>query len=269
MLYYICTQRCADIQTVKRNKEENEMSDKTVGIIGQKYEDRKTGKCGVLESRDDKYKTLRFRAEDGSTFDISNSSFRSNWRKVKEEVVNTEPIETESVAEEVVEQEEVTESEPIKDELKEKKKRKSKTTKKESEPTPSKNYDGVSNEEAIATFIESIMRVRDIKVLNTPNALEIFADDIIVIRIRYVAGDIYNLAMLPDVFTLTDWRGKLNTLSIQYKTGAENYLGVIVDTKKSCIPEILDIITETVKDINLYGYTEEDEDSEEETNGEN
>ena len=246
------------------------MSDKTVGIIGQKYEDRKTGKCGVLEGRDDKYKTLMFRGEDGSTFSISNSSFRSNWRKVKEEVVDTEPIETESVTEEVVEQEEVTESEPVKDELKEKKKRKSKTTKKESEPTPSKNYDGVTNEEAIATFIESIMRTRDVKVLNTHNALEVFADDIIVIRIRNNADGTgtFNLAMLPDVFTLADWRGKLNTLSIQYKTGAENYLGVIVDTKKSCIPEILDIITETVRDINLYGYTEEDEDSEEETNGE-
>lgn len=259
------------------------MSDKTVGIIGQKYEDRKTGKCGVLESRDDKYKTLMFRGEDGLTFNISNSSFRSNWRKVKDESVEAEN----EVEANVVKQEEVTEtSEPIEetesveeitpveeavpeDEVKAKRKRKSKE-KKESEPAPSKNYDGVTNEEAIATFVEAIMSTRDVKVLNDVNTLEVFADDIIVIRIKDNEDGTLSLAMLPDVFTLSDWRGKLNTLSIQYKTGAENYLGVIVDTKQSCVPEVLDIITETVKDINVYGYTvEEDEDCEEETDGEN
>lgn len=253
------------------------MSDKTVGIIGQKYEDRKTGKCGVLESRDDKYKTLMFRGDDGSTFNISNSSFRSNWRKVREEEVEeTAPIETESVEEEVVESvvEETTESEEeiepeveaeAETEEKPKKKRKVKSEKKE--PTPTKSYEGVTNEEAIANFVEAIMSTRDVKVLNTiVNTLEIFVDDVIVIRIRDNENGTFNLAMLPDVFTLSDWRGKLDTFSIQYKTGAENYLGVIVDTKESCIPEVLDIIMETVRDINVYGYTVEEDDCEEETN---
>lgn len=255
------------------------MSDKTVGIIGQKYEDRKTGKCGVLESRDEKYKTLMFKADDGSTFSISNSSFRSNWRKVKEEEVEAEPIETESVEEEVVEsvEEETTESEEeIEPEVEEeaeteekpKKKRKAKSEKKE--PTPSKSYEGVTDAEAIATFIEAIMHTREVKVLNTiADTLEVFVDDVIVIRIRSNENGTYNLAMLPDVFTLADWRGKLNTMSIKYKTGAENYLGVIVDTKQSCIPEILDIIMETVRDINVYGYTVEENDCEEEANEEN
>ena len=52
-------------------------------IIGQKYEDRTTGKIGTVESRDEKYKTLSMVAEDGSTFSITEASFRSKWRKCK------------------------------------------------------------------------------------------------------------------------------------------------------------------------------------------
>ena len=54
---------------------------KEVGIIGQMYEDRKSGKVGVLESRDEKYKTLLMRDTEGKTFNIVFSTFRSNWRK--------------------------------------------------------------------------------------------------------------------------------------------------------------------------------------------
>lgn len=239
------------------------MSDKTVGIIGQTYEDRKTGKCGVLESRDDKYKTLMFRAEDGTTFSISNSSFRSNWRKAKDDTVNPEPVEEESVAEEEV-QEEVTESvddveaEETEPEVKPKK-RKAKVEKKSVEPAPVKNYDGITNAQAIATFLEAIMSERPVEVTNETDCLTILVDGLVVITIRDIGNEAFNLAMLPDVFTLTDWRGKLHTYSIQYKPGAENHLGVVVDTKQTCIPEILDIITESVKDINLYGYMEEEE----------
>lgn len=54
---------------------------KEVGVIGQMYEDRKTKRRGVLESRDEKYKTLMFRDEKGGSFSIVYSTFRSNWRK--------------------------------------------------------------------------------------------------------------------------------------------------------------------------------------------
>lgn len=246
------------------------MSDKTVGVIGQKYEDRKTGKCGILESRDDKYKTLLFKADDGSTFSISNSSFRSNWRKAKSEEDEVETVETESVEESVVEQEEVDEpadntetelEEETDTEVKPMKKRKAKSEKKE--PTPSKSYEGVTDEAAIATFVETIMNIRAVEVFNETDVLTVAVDNITVIQIRPNDDETFNLAMLPDVFILSDWRGKLNMKSVQYKAGTDDNLGVIVDTKQSCIPEILDIITETVKDINLYGYTEEDENSEE------
>lgn len=52
-----------------------------VGIIGQNYEDRRTHKAGKLISRDDKYKTLMFESADGKSFNVSYSTFRSNYRK--------------------------------------------------------------------------------------------------------------------------------------------------------------------------------------------
>ncbi len=52
-----------------------------VGTIGQMYENRKSGKIGVLESREEKYKTLLMRDEDGNSFNLTYSTFKSNWRK--------------------------------------------------------------------------------------------------------------------------------------------------------------------------------------------
>ena len=61
-----------------------------VGIIGQIYEDRKSKRVGVLESREEKYKTLMMRDSEGKTFNITYSTFRSNWRKYQgEEVIQT------------------------------------------------------------------------------------------------------------------------------------------------------------------------------------
>lgn len=60
-------------------------------IIGQKYEDRTTGKIGTVESRDEKYKTLSMVAEDGSTFSITEASFRSKWRKYKGDDADATP----------------------------------------------------------------------------------------------------------------------------------------------------------------------------------
>lgn len=60
------------------------------GTIGQTYEHRKNHKIGVLESRETKYKTLLFRDQNGGTFNVSYSTFRSDWRKYTgEEVIQT------------------------------------------------------------------------------------------------------------------------------------------------------------------------------------
>ena len=65
------------------------------------YEDRKTKKRGVLESRETKYKTLMLRDADGKSFNITYSTFKSNWRKYQgEEVIETSTQIEEKKAEE-------------------------------------------------------------------------------------------------------------------------------------------------------------------------
>lgn len=61
-----------------------------VGIIGQIYEDRRTHKKGKLLERDEKYKTLLMESDDGKSFNITYGGFKSNWRKVDEEVPTIE-----------------------------------------------------------------------------------------------------------------------------------------------------------------------------------
>jgi hypothetical protein len=79
-----------------------------VGVIGQMYENRKTKKVGVLESRDEKFKTLMMRDNDGKSFNINFSTFRSDWRKYQgEEVIQTSTQIEEQKAEE---KKEVTEA---------------------------------------------------------------------------------------------------------------------------------------------------------------
>lgn len=93
-------------KTSKRQKGKKMAKEKTanneVGVIGQMYEERKTGKVGVLESREVKYKTLMMRDKDGKTFNITFSTFRSNWRKYQgEEVIQTSTqVEEQKVADE-------------------------------------------------------------------------------------------------------------------------------------------------------------------------
>ena len=61
------------------------------GVIGETYQDRKhPDRLGVLESRNEKFKTLMFRDKEGNTFNIQYSTFRSQWRKYQgDEVLQT------------------------------------------------------------------------------------------------------------------------------------------------------------------------------------
>lgn len=65
-----------------------------VGIIGQMYEDRKSGKTGKLIETNEKFRTLMFEGEDGKTFSISAGTFKSNWRKKKDVEPITESTDT-------------------------------------------------------------------------------------------------------------------------------------------------------------------------------
>ena len=86
-----------------------------IGTIGQMYENRKTKKVGVLESRDEKYKTLLFRDANGGSFSIVYSTFRSDWRKYTgDEVVAQTSTQVEEKKEKVKQAERVIEKKPEK-----------------------------------------------------------------------------------------------------------------------------------------------------------
>ena len=221
------------------------MSDKTIGIIGQKYEDRKTGKSGCLESRDLKYRTLIFRADDSSTFSISFASFRSNWRKVKDNgsITNTdeqdqveqptdENLEKLQADDEVadVENNEETKVEPINDDV---------------------GY--------IRDFDERVSDKRKVEITHTTDALTICVDNVSVVRIIDNLDGTFNVAMLPDIFTDSDWMDLIDVASIDYKIGLGEHLNVILDTSVTSLKYILNAIEEAVININLYGYIEEED----------
>lgn len=69
------------------------MSEKTIGSIGQKYEDRKTKKEGTLYLRDEENKRLQMLDNDGNKFYVSYASFKSSWRKTAEKTEDVKTVE--------------------------------------------------------------------------------------------------------------------------------------------------------------------------------
>lgn len=253
------------------------MSDKVVGIIGQMYEDRKTGKKGRLDSRNEKYKTLMLVGEDGKSFSISNSTFRSNWRKFHEETEQTaetqtaeesataetnetETTEAENVAETVSESaEEEAETETPKPEKKTKKKQK------KAEPVEEKklgkhDYSDLSEDEAVLKFKEKLQNQRTADVIKADNVYLVTVEGLDVIRFSPAQEGEYHLRMLPDVFSETEWYGTVETSSIHYELGREDHMSVELIAKTS-IQDLLAIIEGAVAEINLYGYQTDEEEN--------
>ena len=152
-----------------------------VGIIGQLYEDRRTGKRGVLESRDTKYKTLMLLDDDGVAFTISNSTFRSGWRKVKVD------------DEKVLDGSELVAEDSNKD---------------------TKNTSSKFVSPAIKSFLDYIGDRRKVIVLENEelHTVNIFVDDVLVAIIK--CGDIISFDMMSDIYSEGDWHDSLNEHSI-------------------------------------------------------
>lgn len=73
------------VRKYKKNivRRSNQMSE--TGTFGQVYENRKTKKSGVFVEKDESRKVLKFLDNaTGEPFEVSEASFRSNWRKSKE-----------------------------------------------------------------------------------------------------------------------------------------------------------------------------------------
>ena len=190
----------------------------TIGIIGQKYEDRKSKKTGVLLERDEANKKLTFiddSVEGAQPFQISYAAFKSNWRKV----VQAEP-----------------ENEP------------------EAEAEPKTEAPKFANEdEKIKDFVKALTEVRVASVDVTPTTCSVMADDITICEMKKVENG-YKMFMLPDIFTFTNWGKTFSVGDVHFNIKHGRYSGIIIDCVKASLGDILQAIKTAAVEINLYGY---------------
>ena len=193
------------------------MSDvKEVGIIGQKYEDRTTGKIGVLDSRDDKCKTLMMIGADGKAFSVSYSSFRSKWRKkvdAEEVTVNTT-------------EEFVTESEPIIIE------------------------DPVSDEDAVKTFNDADL---GIQIVFDGDKYSFIKESLEVMTVKQMKNDKFGIACFPDVYSLSN---KFIEFAESFKCAPNKSGRDIMFAVRLPLYKIIEYATQALVELNLYGYLE-------------
>lgn len=188
-----------------------------IGIIGQGYENRKTKKAGILVSRDEVKKTLHLiNRETDERFDVSEASFRSNWRKIRNDTfVGAEPG--------VCQKEEEV------------------------------SVGVVSNEDVIQDFIDSL-RVRNFHFTHNPKMSDVttlFIDGVEAFSMEKQGGRV-KIATLPDLYTYTDIKDHVVPGTLKFATGKK--LSVTFVSDYSAFGEVLQAIKEMAKEINLYGY---------------
>lgn len=197
------------------------MSD-TIGVIGQKYEDRKSKKVGTLLDRDEANKKLSFLDEEANPFQVSYAAFKSNWRKVITEAPAVESIN--EVAEEPA-----VEAEP--------------------EVTPAPNDEDAK----IKDFVKALTDARVACVDIVADHIEVMADDVIICILDKVANG-YKMFMLPDIFIFTDWHETFSAKDVHFNIKQGRHSGVVVDCVKASLGDILQFIKTAAVEINLYGY---------------
>jgi hypothetical protein len=196
------------------------MSD-TIGVIGQKYEDRKSKKVGHLLSRDMENKKLNFLDENTEPFQVSFAAFKSNWRKV----ITEEPV-AEVVEEPIV----VDEPEQI------------------LEPAVLDTED-----QKIKHFVDTLTGCRVARVEIIADDAEVIVDDITVCSMHKVDGG-YKMFMLPDIFVFAEWNNTFKTGDVHFNVKHNNHAGVSIDCVKASLGDILQSILTAAVEINLYGY---------------
>lgn len=204
------------------------MSD-TIGVIGQKYEDRKSKKVGVLLDRDVENKKLSFLDENAEPFQVSFAAFKSNWRKVVVEI----PVENDEEPEAESSYENVTEAEP--------------------NTEPEVTLVGVTEDEKIKDFVKTLTEARVASVDIMVDDAEVMVDDIIVCKMQKVDGG-YKVFMLPDIFIFTDWHSTFGARDVHFNIKHGRHSGVSVDCVRATLGDILQFIKTAAVEINLYGY---------------
>jgi hypothetical protein len=204
------------------------MSD-TIGVFGQKYEDRKSKKVGTLFDRDVENKRLAFLDDNGEPFQVSFAAFKSNWRKVIVETPASEvvwPDEVEATPE--------VEAEP----------------EVEAAPTPAPAQ---SEDDKIADFVKALTDARVASVDIIGDTCSVMADDVTICTMNKVAGG-YKMFMLPDIFIFTEWGNTFKAGDVHFNIQQGRNRGVSIDCVKASLGDILQVIKTAAVEINLYGY---------------
>lgn len=201
------------------------MSDK-LGSLGQKYEERKTKKVGVLADRDSERKKLIMLDDKMEKFEISYASFKSNWRKVVDDSV-------EQAAETTVSEEETTNSTDVVESV--------------SEMTV----------ETLANEISNARPDETIKFTFDDGTFALYSDGVLVVKIHQIGNDVCKVSMLPDVFTYADWHDAISIKDVMFncKLGKHSY--VVVNVFNGSVVDALNCVKSSITDLNLYGYTED------------
>lgn len=207
------------------------MSD-TIGIMGQKYEDRKSKKVGTLFDRDVENKKLSFLDEEANPFQVSFAAFKSNWRKVISVEPEEETVENETPANEVTE-ETVADAEP----------------KAEPEVEPTFNDEDSKIKDFVKTLTEA--RVASVDIIADDTTVTV--DDITVCTMHKVDGG-YRVSMLPDIFIFAEWYNTFKVGDVHFNIKHGRHMGVMIDCVKASIGDILQFIKTAAVEINLYGY---------------
>ena len=195
------------------------MSD-TIGIIGQKYEDRKSKKSGVLIDRDVENKKLIFGNDGEDNFTVTFAAFKSNWRKV----VAAEPVSEPNVV-----------AEP------------------DVEPTTSVSKTFETEDEKIKDFVKTLTEARVASVDIIADDVTIMADDITICEMQKVENG-YKVFMLPDIFIFAKWGDTFKAGDVHFNIKHGKHAGVVIDCVKASLGDILQAIKTAAVEINLYGY---------------
>lgn len=197
----------------------------TIGVIGQKYEDRKSKKVGILLDRDAENKKLSFLDDECEPFTVTYAAFKSNWRKV----VEAEPVEADE--EQVSSFDNVEVAEP--------------------DTTPEVKVFG--EDDKIKDFVKALTNARVASVDVTPTSCSVMADDVTICTLDKVENG-YKMFMLPDIFIFADWGNTFKAGDVHFNIKNGRHAGVVVDCVKASIGDILQIIKTAAVEINLYGY---------------
>lgn len=199
------------------------MSEKTVGVLGQKYEDRKTKKVGTLVDRNDETKKLSFLGEDATPFEISYAAFKSNWRKY---VSESEQTTNETVEAEVPKEEPISVEEP---------------------------ESFMTDEDAVKQFTDALIKERGADINITDDGVTVIIEGVKVFTAEK-SGNYYEIAMLPDVFTLSTWNNMFKLEDLHFNVQIEHFCYIVINNVDASIADILNTIENAVLNINLYGY---------------